>query len=257
MKDFATESGHWYTQDGTPAYEVPNKSKGGMRPTRITDAKKIGLVPSVTTILKVLDKPGLNRWKLNQVMMAALTLPKIDGESLSDFEDRAWEDSNKHSEYARNRGTEIHGAVENYFLTGRINPDFTAEIKAVVKSLESEFGHPEWLAERSVSSPLGFGGKVDLHSHNIVVDYKTKDFDKDHLPKSYDEQAMQLAAYRACINPDAICANLYISRDNPGLVHLHVWDNKDISRGWKMFTHLLKYWQVSKGYDSNFNNEEK
>jgi len=33
------ESGHYYAKDGTAVFEVPNKSKGGMRPTTLRDAK--------------------------------------------------------------------------------------------------------------------------------------------------------------------------------------------------------------------------
>jgi len=34
------ESGHYYAADGTAVFEVPNKSKGGMRPTTLRDCKK-------------------------------------------------------------------------------------------------------------------------------------------------------------------------------------------------------------------------
>ena len=51
---------HWYKQDGSPCYEVPYADpKKGMRSTTIRDARKLNLVPSVTTILQVMDKPGL------------------------------------------------------------------------------------------------------------------------------------------------------------------------------------------------------
>ena len=40
----ATESGHWYQADGTPAYEI-KKPGGGMRPATLRDARKLGLLP--------------------------------------------------------------------------------------------------------------------------------------------------------------------------------------------------------------------
>ena len=70
----AAESTHWYAKDGTPVYEVPRASGEGMRNTTLRDARKMSLVPSVTTIINIAAKPGLEAWKLNQLLLAALTL---------------------------------------------------------------------------------------------------------------------------------------------------------------------------------------
>jgi len=59
QESFATSSGHWYAQDGSAAYTQPNKSKPGQtRPTTLRDAKKFDLVPSVTGIIGMADKPA-------------------------------------------------------------------------------------------------------------------------------------------------------------------------------------------------------
>ena len=55
----AAESVHWYGQDGSPQYTVTAKD-GQQRPTTLRDARKFNLVPSVTTVLKVAAKPGLD-----------------------------------------------------------------------------------------------------------------------------------------------------------------------------------------------------
>ena len=57
---FAAESGHWYQADGTPAYEIVG-ANGKMRPTTLRDARKLNLYPSVTTIIRLMDAPGLDR----------------------------------------------------------------------------------------------------------------------------------------------------------------------------------------------------
>lgn len=75
LKVHAAESTHWYDQNGEPRYTVPYADpKKGFRNTTLRDAKKMGLVPSVTTILGVANKPALNRWKENQILLAAMTL---------------------------------------------------------------------------------------------------------------------------------------------------------------------------------------
>ena len=74
----ASESQHWYDRDGNPAYSVIAKN-GIPRPTTLRDARKLNLVPSVTTVLSCASKPALEAWKLNQMMLACLTLPQVEG----------------------------------------------------------------------------------------------------------------------------------------------------------------------------------
>ena len=88
----SAEAVHWYGKDGSPRYTVKAKD-GSDRPTTLRDARKHGYLPSVTTILKIAAKPGLEAWKLNQMMMAALTLPRADGENEESFIKRVQVDS--------------------------------------------------------------------------------------------------------------------------------------------------------------------
>src|SRR5688500_8209761 len=88
----AAESLHWYTREGETAYEVVG-ANGVTRSTNLRDARKLNLVPSVTTIIKSASAPGLERWKLDQMMHAALTLPRMDGEPEGAWIDRVWNDS--------------------------------------------------------------------------------------------------------------------------------------------------------------------
>ena len=71
----ASESNHWYTRDGVPRYTVVG-ANGKERNTTLRDARKEGLIPSVTTVLNVAAKPALNQWLQRQVLLAALTLPR-------------------------------------------------------------------------------------------------------------------------------------------------------------------------------------
>ena len=80
----SAESVHWYGKDGSPQYTVKAKD-GSDRPTTLRDARKLDLVPSVTTILKVAAKPGLEAWKLEQMLLSALTLPRTQNEPEKDF----------------------------------------------------------------------------------------------------------------------------------------------------------------------------
>ena len=58
---FKSESGHWYTQEeGEPMYTIIG-ANGKERNTTLRDAKNLGLVPSVTTILGMIAKPSLEK----------------------------------------------------------------------------------------------------------------------------------------------------------------------------------------------------
>ena len=78
-------SSHWYLSSGEPYHEVVRADGNGMRPVTLRDARKVNALPSVTNILSVLAKPGLDAWKQEQAILAALTLPQQDGESLDAF----------------------------------------------------------------------------------------------------------------------------------------------------------------------------
>ena len=91
-ESFASENGHWYAPDGTPAYTIIGKN-GKERNTTLRDARTLELRPSVTTIISVMAKPGLEQWKLNQVLMAALTMPRVEGETEPEYISRIIRDS--------------------------------------------------------------------------------------------------------------------------------------------------------------------
>jgi len=244
---FAAESGHWYTQAGEPAYTITGKN-GKERNTTLRDARKLGLVPSVTTILKVADKPALNIWKEDQILMSALTLPSIEGESLDDFKARVLVDSREQAREARELGTEIHTAIERAFLGKVYNARYVEHVIGVKDAIGKKFGDIQWSVEKSFSHPYGYGGKCDLHGDGIVLDFKTKDFDEDTRLATYDEHSMQLAAYAHGLNmPRADRGIVYVSTRVPGLVKILMIEEV-CDRGWDMFSALLDYWQVSKGY---------
>jgi len=251
----AAESTHWYARDGSPAYTVIG-ANGKERPTTLRDARKLHLVPSVTTILSVAARPGLEAWKVDQALMAALTLPRIDGESLDAFKKRALADSKEHARMAAERGTAIHAAIEAAFRGDHdaIPAEFLPHAIGAC-DLVHDLCRQEWLAwgwevERSFASSLGFGGKIDLHNPGIVIDFKTKEFGPDDECRAFDEQIMQLDAYRHGIGcPEATMANVFVSVTHPGLCQMVVHDD---GNHFERFLRLLDYWKLAKGYDPAF-----
>ena len=249
VKEYASDSGHWYQQDGTPAYTIVGKN-GNERNTTLRDARNLGLMPSVTTILKVAASPGLEQWKLNQVLMAALTLPRIDGEPEADYLARIKRDAQEQGRKAADRGTEIHGAIEAWYRNRRFDYTFADFLTGTVEAVTERYGEQEWIAEKSFAHHSGYAGKVDLASPEVILDYKTKEFGSDDLPKAYDDNVLQLAAYRRGLGFHwAKCANVFISRSVPGLVHIVEHSEEDLERGLKMFDCLLEYWKIKNKYN--------
>ena len=242
---YASESTHWYQQDGTPAYTIIGKN-GKERPTTLRDARTLSLIPSVTTILKVAASPGLERWKQDQILMAALTLPKLDGENEFDYIARIRQDAQEQGRKAAERGTEIHGYLEAWY-----RDYYTTQQDIVIPvsdKIAETFGKQEWMPEKSFAHPIGFAGKVDLHSPEVVVDFKTTGFTEDKLPAKYPDKVMQLAAYRMGLGFEkARCANVYVSTTVPGLVHIVEYDEEELEIGFKKFMCLLDFWYLSTG----------
>lgn len=241
------ESTHWYNQKGEPVYTVIGKN-GKERATTLRDAREHQYAPSVTTIIGVAAKPGLENWKIDQALLSALTLAMNDGESLDAFMARAKQDAKEQSIKAAERGAAIHAEVESGFSGG----EPTTAYRSVRKALDDLFGIKQWIAEDSFTSPHGFGGKVDLYSPDgIVVDFKTKDGigGKDASKLVYDEHGMQLSAYGCGLNfASPARVSVFIDRDNPEIVLCHVWEAESHQLHLGMFMSLLRFWQLSKDY---------
>jgi hypothetical protein len=242
----ASESNHWYTRDGVPQYTVEAK-KGGQRNTTLRDARTMNLVPSVTTILNIAAKPALLAWMQQQVLYAALTLPRRPDEPEKEYIDRIINDSKEQGRSAADAGTDIHASIQGHY-EGQNTGKHAEMVAACTKAINDHFGEAVWISERSFAHEAGFGGKCDLFcagTLNAVVDIKTKEFTDPDKVVGYDDHMMQLAAYRVGLGiPNARCANVFVSRNVPGLVVVKEWPLEDLNKGWEMFLHLLAFWQL-------------
>jgi len=114
-KTFKAESGHWYTQEGDPMYTIVGVN-GKKRNTNLRDAKQLGLVPSVTTIIGMIAKPSLENWKINQALKSAITLKQLDGESFNTFLYRCKKDAKSIGLNAAKEG--YGGKIDLYSKSG-------------------------------------------------------------------------------------------------------------------------------------------
>lgn len=255
-KTFATEGGHWYKKDGTPCYEVENKSKGGMRATTLRDAKKLGLVPSVTAICNQVAKPGLLNWIVEQAYMSCYTCPiKRDDVSAEEWIARVKADAREQSEKAREEGTKIHGEMEKFLQGGFIDPLYKIRALKVLDILK-EYGVDMGLETEKAFACEKYGGKIDiLHKEEgFVADIKTTEFtlDGDNKPNKgliWPEHILQLAGYSDGLpefnfRPSVKLVNVYVSTINDDVWH-HVWKAEDYIKASKKFELLTKLWWIT------------
>ena len=256
-KEIASEQGHWYTKSGKTCYEIVGKN-GVLRPTTLRDARTLNLLPSVTSILGMLPKPALITWMKKQVLMSALTLTRLPNEADEAYIARILADADEQARMAREKGTAIHGAIERFICGQSIGAEYTIHVRGAITALAEYLDVIPLLdkcdAEKSFASPeLFYGGKVDLHSRSLglIVDFKTKEFNDDTKQLAWDEQKIQLEAYRHGLGmpDDTRMINVFISTSSPGLVRIveHVAEAKH----WETFQACLHLWQVLKGYNGS------
>ena len=181
---------HWYTKEGQPMHYVEAANGSGMRDTTLRDARKLNLRPSVTGVIDILAKPGLERASKYKIVdfCHSIELPKLD--SLDEYRKYVMGDDGAFKEWtaARDIGTEIHADIERLF-----SEDFDAAFSdgelyllsrseiavAVWKAIREYCGTIDFVPEQTLAD-ANVGGTVDLNNPDIIVDYKTKDIpDKD------------------------------------------------------------------------------
>jgi hypothetical protein len=250
IQDKTEKSGHFYTKDGSPAYTVIGSSTGKERATNVSDARKLGLLPSVTTIIGVANKgEGLQRWMQEQAILAALTLPRLEGEDESVWLSRVMKDSKATGMEAATRGTAIHNIIQSYFEQ-MLLPEKPPYLDAIDTVLNNAFGKQLFVSEKSFAHGLGFGGKVDLMAKPVngqgtgfVVDFKTKTTDLDKTDVWFEHE-LQLAAYREGLGmPNARCAIVFVNGTTNQVKLIEVEEAK-LQKGWECFQHLLCFYQT-------------
>lgn len=251
---------HWYDpKTGEPKHTVPKKDGTGNRPTTIRDARQNSWVPSVTTILKVLDRPALNNWKIEMACLAVLTTPR-NGQELDAFVHRVLhmdKEQDQEAKAAADRGTAIHDALEQSLSTGQCSSQILPWIQPCRDEIASR-GKVLHLEKILVGD--GYAGKTDLiqlvGDGVFLWDWKST----TKLPEkgSYPENRLQLSGYAEAYydsQPDSRTAlprngirtgNVFVSTKECGKFVIH--ENPPWQADYECFQHLVKVWQHLNSY---------
>jgi hypothetical protein len=261
------EPSHWYLRDGRPFHEIAKKDGTGNRPVTLRDARKVMALPSVTNVLGVLAKPGLDAWKIEQGIMAALTLPRLPEEPLDVFAHRVVADMGEQVEKAADFGSAIHAACEVYALQKQLpeDPNLREHLKGWVAWFDANVERVGGVEQVFVNHEHGYAGRVDmvalLRSGNgsgpswAVVDFKTQRIKRssrgEARPTFYETWPLQLAAYRQAVLVNGAknvrgLVSVVIDSAQPGPVHVKEWDGVDY---FGSFVAALELWKYVKDYD--------
>ena len=156
------------------------------------------LVPSVTNIISILDKPALPRWAAKLVAERAATLKRsladmTDNEVIDTLKGAPWSKSKR----AADRGTDIHA-----YLEARLNGWEPEELSD--DALPFKAAADDWYANREPDEVIGtemtlfhpmYAGTTDVvfrrDGRLTIADFKTS-------KAIYDEAALQVSALAGC-----------------------------------------------------------
>ena len=220
----------------------------------LRQAKRDGLLPSVTTVLAIADKPGIRKWR----------------------EDVGPEEADRIAEESAAEGRRFHHLLESIVLTrgagvAGLNADDTAVLMPTL----------EWVAETLDPTVMpvceerrvheaGFAGTVDMQGvqqggRRCIIDFKTQrgklTRGKPQLRTYFDDMAIQLAAYDAMVTERATAVmkdggftdlqwhSVIINRDpeHPA-VKIKTWTAREQERAMAAWWGYLTAWQAIKDY---------
>lgn len=240
---------HFYQPDGTLVAHVPNKSKPGTHETTIRDARLLGLYPSVTTILSLLNKPMLNDWRIKQGVEAALASPGSPVDALVKAADYK-------ANQAAEMGTAIHGLISDY-LKGEPESGLNATARLVVRGFKPWYEMSGLVCEESemsfVSEEHGWAGTIDfkgwLNGKRIIADWKSQDAETEAEAHFHEpEYPLQFAGYAVGAGlQDHERWTFVVSRTRPGAVFTKKWEEPE--RWDRAFGWLANLWFELKNYD--------
>jgi hypothetical protein len=267
--------GHKYglTRDGlvVPAHEVVGKN-GKVRNCTIREIRKcsydnpvvavngenrvevVRIVPSVTTIFQIMDKPGLSKWKNQQVIAAVESTPRFVDESDDAYYERIMDVSSRKTGAASELGTRIHRAIEVYVAEADdgIDADIAPHVHAAVNEASCVNAVCDSAERIFLSEKMGYAGTADWVGHDkenfpVILDFKSRT-----SLRPYETDALQLAAYGVAIHGSKFiecgwAANIVVSTTEPGTAKTFKYETLDMIRAFEAFKALFDVYKYVNG----------
>lgn len=249
---------HWYTREGQPLHKVKKASGDGERSTTLRDARKLLLLPSVTTIFNIMSKSSLERWKTSKVIEACKELKQDEQESDYNFEKRVIERSNREVQEASELGSKIHEALEFALDGADYDKQYECYVKPVLEYIATLGLRAMEQEVVTASNEHGYAGRVDLfgftglNDQPVVIDFKTRKTTEGKPCVPYEFQPMQISAYANSLFgtlDGVVGANIFISTTEIGRMEVVTYDSKKLKENFKAFKAMLNLWRFLYDYD--------
>lgn len=242
---------HWYKPDGSPCHTIEG-ANGNIVKVDVRHAKRLGLFPSVTNILKLLAKENLETWKQEQLIKACMELQQGAQEDEAHYINRVVDCAFNKSETAIGFGLECHQFIQDV-LQGQERAEYTLPkvTQSIIRDvLKREIASA--VCEKEVThTALKYAGRYDIRSvghdgKSCLWDTKTQNTKAGEKVKIYDETVMQISAYDA-IEPCTLHKCLIVSSTEPERVEVVTLEPDDIAEAFSAFKGLREVFKYVKG----------
>lgn len=252
----ASEGGHWYDRHGNQVVEVPSAKGDRMLKTTLREARKHDLAPGVTTIIRQAHAPMLETWKINQGILAALTLPRLDDEPEDKWLARVHLDRQEAAKAAAEEGTRIHAAIESAINGDDFAPAYEAHVDNVARILDGLSGN--WLIDfKGTDKPAAKLSTYDSHWMQLSATRQALANFGAETGGAWMSEVNCASRYGFGTKADLVrisdledtprCGICYVNRETADALLLDVTEDK-LFRGWDMFLGLLYFWQAKNAY---------
>lgn len=252
---------HWYTVDRKPMHTIVGQN-GKERDTNLKDAKKLNLLPSVTSILDVVGSKSLEDYKLRQALFYARMCP--GGMSERDQIKFVREAMDGDLSATAEQGSELHNDFESWAF-GKPSVDGKTWSELSHKLQIKEFLANE-VALGDIS--LGYGGTcdmvfIDTNNDIVIADLKTKKEPTHNGFFSSDSHPLQLGAYYNLLVKDERFSQFFKGRNVKGAIafvsrmgrnggvrtnDVRYYSNIEIQKSSMAFNNLVSFWQHQNNY---------
>jgi hypothetical protein len=220
-------------------------------------ARRDHLYPSVTSLLGVIAKPGLEFWKRDLLISGCFDSAWMAVEDdLGAFKSRVISEMEEEQSKASDAGKLWHDDIVKHFsMHGDGELSIPWETLEALETKLKELGLKVWMQELSFTNKsLGYAGTIDAVCESdgkvVVVDWKVRT-----KPKivTYDTWPMQLAAYADHLSyawnldylPDIY--NVILPMTEPGVIYHKHWREK---HNWlDAFESAFFLWRSINNYD--------
>lgn len=222
---------------------VPKKDGKGTKDPTITDARKLGFVPSVTTICDLVAKPFLLNWLQQQAFDSAW-----QSATTPISKDEAWAYYQQQSAIARDRGSDLHDKMSRLEEC----PETLQALAWIASQNYTKTEHEIQFATNKFGGTIDFIGHVSRASTKPVIDVLDFKFvTKDRQP--YDNELWQLAAYSMHLSATGYevrdVSNVLISQETGALLKVHTWTHDQLLRGYSTFCSITGLWERINNYN--------